>query len=150
MDLPELIARESIRDLVARYNANGDVGRIDALMELFHEDAVVEVVPHRTYRGREQIRSLFEGAAGEAQEPTVRVLRHFTATHQIDVRSDCEASGRCYFVVLTDQGVDHWGRYIDEYVMAEDGWRFLRRRVEVDGRVPGGWGERTSERLHGG
>ena len=34
MTLDELIARESIRDLVARYNANGDSGRFDQVVEL--------------------------------------------------------------------------------------------------------------------
>ena len=38
----ELIARESIRDLAARYNANGDAGRIDQVVELFAEDAVLD------------------------------------------------------------------------------------------------------------
>ena len=36
----ELRARESIRDLVARYNANGDTGRFDQVVELFAPDAV--------------------------------------------------------------------------------------------------------------
>ena len=31
----ELVARESIRDLVARYNPNGDSGRFDQVVELF-------------------------------------------------------------------------------------------------------------------
>ena len=39
----ELIARESIRDLVARYNANGDSGRFDPMLELFAEDATMEL-----------------------------------------------------------------------------------------------------------
>ena len=39
----ELVARESIRDLVARYNANGDSGRFDQVMALFAPDAVMEI-----------------------------------------------------------------------------------------------------------
>ncbi len=149
MELEELFARESIRDLVARYNAYGDTGRIDALLELFEETAVVEVVSQQIYCGRDEIRGLFAGAVGDAEAPTTRILRHFTATHQIDVRGGGEASGRCYFVVFTDQGVDHWGRYVDEYGTAAGDWRFRRRRVHVEGQVPGGWGERTRARLHG-
>jgi hypothetical protein len=30
-----LVARESIRDLVARYNANGDTGRFAQVLDLF-------------------------------------------------------------------------------------------------------------------
>ena len=42
MELWELEARESIRDLVARYNANGDSGRFDPMLELFAEDATLD------------------------------------------------------------------------------------------------------------
>ena len=38
MELWQLIARESIRDLVARYNANGDTGRFAQVRELFSPD----------------------------------------------------------------------------------------------------------------
>src|SRR5579864_7356005 len=38
MEFWELIAREAIRDLVARYNANADTGRFDQVMELFSPD----------------------------------------------------------------------------------------------------------------
>ena len=65
MEFWELSAREAIRDLVARYNANGDSGRFDELLALFAEDALVEVPP-RSYRGREEIRTLFTGAARPA------------------------------------------------------------------------------------
>ena len=34
----------AIRDLVARYNANGDSGRFDQVLELFAPDAVMEIV----------------------------------------------------------------------------------------------------------
>ena len=59
----ELKAREQIRDLVARYNAYGDSGRFDELMALFAQDADIEVVGYRHYRGRDEIRELFTGAA---------------------------------------------------------------------------------------
>jgi small subunit ribosomal protein S13 len=39
----ELEARVEIRDLVARYNANGDAGRLDAMMALFDDRAELEV-----------------------------------------------------------------------------------------------------------
>ncbi len=44
MELWELAARESIRDLVARYNANGDSGRFEQQMQVFAPDAVMELV----------------------------------------------------------------------------------------------------------
>ena len=44
VEMWEAIAREAIRDLVARYNANGDSGRFEPLMELFAEDDQTEAV----------------------------------------------------------------------------------------------------------
>jgi len=139
MEMWELVARESIRDLVARYNASGDSGRFDPMLELFTEDAVL-VVPDGTHQGRENIRAFFETiAAGNDRRPGVRLIRHFTATHQIDVLDPDAARGRCYYQVLTDEGLDHWGRYVDRYRRAAAGWRFEERRVGIDGWIPGGW-----------
>ncbi len=149
MDLWELMARESIRDLVARYNANGDAGRIDALLELFTDDASVEVSPDDLYRGKQEIRSLFDGAADSSREfESIGFIRHFTATHQIDLVDESLARGRAYFVVFTAQGADHWGRYLDSYRRVGDCWLFEHRRVVVDARVPGGWAERAQSRRH--
>ena len=135
----ELEARESIRDLVARYNASGDSARFDAMLELFAEDAVLEV-PGRRLEGRAAIRAFFEGVArGEGGRPRARLLRHFTATHQIDLVSETEARGRCYYQVLTEAGLDHWGRYQDVYRVVEGRWRFAQRSASVDGAVPGSW-----------
>jgi uncharacterized protein (TIGR02246 family) len=135
----ELAARESIRDLVARYNANGDSGRFDPMLELFAEDAVLEV-PGRRLEGRAAIRAFLAGvAAGEGGRPRVRVLRHFTATLQIDLEDEGAARGRCYYQVLTEKGLDHWGRYVDRYRREGGRWLFAERCVSVDGTVPGSW-----------
>src|SRR5262249_3934660 len=121
-----------IRDLVARYNANGDAGRIDQLLALFAPDASMEVggVWHH---GREGIRSMF----GAATERFARVagfphLRHSTTTLQIDLGDRTRATSRCYFSVLMDHGLDHWGRYLDEFGVVEGRWLFTRRRVLLD------------------
>ena len=148
MERWELEAREDIRDLVARYNVNGDAGRIDALMTLFAEDAVMEVVGQRVYRGGGEIRALFTGATGdEGAGDTVPLLRHHVSTHQIDLEGQERASGRSYFVVYTGEGVDHWGRYLDTYCKVAQRWCFASRRVEVEGQIAGGWAERTIRRL---
>jgi len=140
----ECAAREAIRDLVARYNANGDAGRFDAVLALFADDAVL-VTPDAAHRGRAAIRALFESTArrtGDADAGgRARLVRHFTSTHQIDVESENEASGRCYYAVLTERGLDHWGRYVDAYRRVDGAWLFAQRRVSVDAAVPGGWGD---------
>jgi ketosteroid isomerase-like protein len=133
----ELVARESIRDLIARYNANGDSGRFDDVLALFADDAVMDA-GGTAYIGKAGIRSLFDGtAAGFDGGP--RGLRHFTATSQIDLASPERATARSYYQVLLGDGLDHWGRYLDEFSVVDGRWLFTRRRVTVDGTVPGSW-----------
>ena len=137
----EIAARESIRDLVARYNANGDSGRFDAMLALFAEDATLEL-EGGTLHGRAAIRAFFERVA-ERTGPGrgAAFVRHLTSTHQIDVLSERDARGVCYYAVLTDRGLDHWGRYMDEYRQLDGRWLFQRRKVTVDAAMPGGWGD---------
>jgi hypothetical protein len=153
MDLWELIARESARDLVARYNACGDADEIDAMVALFAEDAVMDVGEWGRHEGRDAIRTFFEGVRRPATvQPTSqrRFIRHFTGTHRIDVESPERARGQCYFLVLTAEGLDHWGRYVDEYVATQGIWRFSRREVVVEGVTPGGWADARRTRIRGG
>ena len=98
MELWELTARESIRDLVARYNANGDTGRFAQVLELFAEDAVMET-PDEVYEGRDGIARLFTGTKdnvlGMKETGKPIYLRHNTSTHQIDLVGATHATGRC-------------------------------------------------------
>lgn len=143
MDLWELEARECIRDLVARYNANGDAGRFEQMLAVFADDAVMEVRagdgPRRRFEGRAAIAGLFEetvagfaAAPGAADGP--RYLRHFVATHQIDLLDRAHARGRSYFFVVMPHGPDHWGRYLDEYGMRGGRWVITHRQALSDPR----------------
>ena len=138
MELWELVARESIRDLVQRYNSTGDSGRFAETLALFAPDAVMER-PDGLFEGLAAIEGQFHGAATDLSHlagPDGRIhLRHFTSTHQIDLRDETHATGRCYFFVIMHHGLDHWGRYFDEYAVVDGEWRFTRRTVRVDGRT---------------
>jgi hypothetical protein len=134
----ELWARSAIADLVARYNANGDAGRFDQVIALFALDAVMDVGDGCTYAGTDEIRRIFTGTRDRVLDPAggPGFVRHFTATHQIDLHDETTASGRCYFQVLTAHGLDHWGRYLDRYRVVDGTWRFASRRVIIDGHDP--------------
>ena len=146
MDIDELVARESVRDLIARYNSTADSGRFDDTMALFADDAVMQLGDD-LYEGREAIRGIFVGVrdsvAAFSEAAPRRYLRHHTATHQIDLVSATEARARSYFEVLMPHGLDHWGRYLDEFGRRDGAWWFTRRRVVIDGRVSGGWAARS-------
>jgi ketosteroid isomerase-like protein len=139
MESWELVARESIRDLVARYNANADSGRFDQVLDCFAHDAVMEL-DGRPYRGHDEIRSIFTGAEALARQAAGPLLvRHHTSTLQIDVAGEQDATSRCYYQVLGAQGLDHWGRYLDRYTVVGGRWLFAHRREFLDGFVAGSW-----------
>jgi hypothetical protein len=137
LQVTDLLAREAIRDLVVRYNAYGDSGLFDRMIELFAPDATVEI-GDVVHVGLDELRRVFssvsEHTTGQADRPAS--LRHCTATHQIDLVNATTATGRCYFFVLTAVGLDHWGRYLDEYRVVDGEWRFARRRVLTDALGP--------------
>jgi hypothetical protein len=135
MEIWELLARESVRDLVARYNANGDTGRFDQVVELFAPNAIMDIGDGQPKNGREEIRTIFTGALDGARFGDHQVyLRHVTGTLQIDILDQATVRSRCYYFVITDVGLDHWGRYFDEFRLVDGAWKFSHRRVTVDGR----------------
>jgi hypothetical protein len=144
VELWEVVAREGIRDLVARYAANIDAGRFAEVLELFLPDAVLEVPDGsggwRQFQGHETIGGMFRGVTSpEGRSPGAvdppSYVRHFIATHQIDVRDEHHARGRLYYAVVMAHGLDRWGRFIDEYEADEGRWRFRRRRTTGDGQA---------------
>jgi hypothetical protein len=98
--------------------------------------------PDGLFEGIDAIESQFHGAATDLSHlagPDGRIyMRHFTSTHQIDLVDEAHARGRCYYQVLLPKGLDHWGRYIDEYGVVDGRWVFTRRNVTIDGHFPGG------------
>jgi hypothetical protein len=143
VELWELVARESIRDLVARYNANADAGRFEEVAALFARDAVMELVAAdggtRRFEGPAGVVSLLAGTKA-AWDPARgggggHHVRHVVATHQIDVVARDHARGRSYYLVLMRHGLDHWGRYVDDYGTRDGTWLITRRRVLADGRA---------------
>ncbi len=145
MDLWELSARESIRDLVARHNANGDSGRFEQMLAVFAADAVLELVSMdgevQRFDGVGQMAELFAGTSSRwssAAAGAPHHVRHLVATHQIDLEDREHGTGRSYFVVLTPHGIDHWGRYLDEYGVRDGRWLITRRKALTDGTIEGG------------
>jgi hypothetical protein len=155
MELWELVARESARDLIARYNANGDSGRIDQMLDVFAPNAVFESLGER-YEGRDAIHAFFSGitrgergaAERRPDSPAMAewkaqgrpfMLRHITGTTQIDVIDRETVRARSYYFVITVHGLDHWGRYLDEFGLVDGEWRIVHRREITDAVFDGGW-----------
>ena len=146
MEAWEIEAREVIRDLVARYNACGDTAQIYSVVELFAPDGVLEIGPRDTpsvYAGRDAIRSLFaanrdQWASEASSGGRPHVVRHFVSTHEVTFDDARTARGRSHFLVLMAHGLDHWGRYFDDYAVVDGRWLFSERHIHIDPQPPPG------------
>jgi uncharacterized protein (TIGR02246 family) len=147
MELWELVAREEIRDTIIRYAHSADSGRADDFVELFTEDAVLEIKGRVVYRGRDEIRGMLEGAkAGVVNRAKSQLIRHHNTNLLIDFDDPTRARTRLYFLAVMEDGADHWGRYRDVLVAQPDGrWRFQERVVRMDGHAPASWGGLAQE-----
>ncbi len=129
MTLDDLIRNEEIRRLTVDYGYFLDNGRIDALAELFTEDAVFDQRPTGldvVSRGRDEIRAMMT-AVYEQFEGTI----HYCTNHRVDAVDGDTATGTCYFqaVSLLKVGArtEYLGRYEDTYRRTSAGWRFAAR-----------------------
>ncbi|MBI3784994.1 MAG: nuclear transport factor 2 family protein [Deltaproteobacteria bacterium] len=140
MDTWELLAREAIRETLARYAHCADRGRFSELAELFAEDGVLAIDGREPICGRDQIIQ-FLGSTKTSLGSTLErpYIRHHTSSISIEVHDGETASARSYFLAITERGPDHWGRYRDELIRAGDLWLFNKRQVKVDGHSATSW-----------
>ena len=141
MELWELSARERIRDTLARYNWAGDAMRLQELAESFCEDGELELRGSEPVRGREAIVEFLGGAVASpnaaAQESGVRrIVRHNVANVRFTEMTPQRAGVACYFTVVTEIGLDHYGRYRDVFVPVGDEWLIQHRFVSTDWHAP--------------
>jgi hypothetical protein len=134
----ELVAREQIRDTLARYNWSGDAGRIDSLAETFCTDGVLEIRGFEPLRGRTEIVSFLGGVTGNvARNVDVKpVVRHNLANVLFTGLTREVAHVSSYFTVVTHIGLDHFGRYRDTLVPDGDTWLINHRKVSTDWAAP--------------
>lgn len=137
MEQEELLARESIRATLARYNLCGDRGRLDELAACFAPDGVMEIEGEWTATGRdaivEQLRGPVRQLSARAQKP---LLRHHLSTQGIELTGPDEARAWTYFTAHTEIGPDHSGRYVDALRRIGGAWLFTHRRVVIEWRSP--------------
>jgi hypothetical protein len=134
VEMWELVAREQIRDTLARYNWSGDAGRLDGLAETFCADGVLDIRGVEPLRGRSEIAAFLRGITRDiAINVDVRpVVRHNVANVLFTSLTPDEAHVSSYFTVVTRIGLDHFGRYRDTLVPDGDTWLIKHRKVSTD------------------
>ena len=62
-------------------------------------------------------------------------MRHHLTTSVIDLTGDNEASADTYFLNFNERGLDHWGRFRDQFTRDASGeWLFTRRETVEEGK----------------
>ncbi|HEY1828526.1 MAG TPA: nuclear transport factor 2 family protein [Acidimicrobiales bacterium] len=149
MELWELVARERIRDSLALYNWSGDAFRLTDMASAFCADGTLEIRGMEPLEGREAIIRFLGGGDGADDDArraalmskaesasTRRIVRHnVTNVRFLDLTPE-RAQVSSYFTVLTEIGLDHYGRYRDTLVPEGDAWLLKHRFVSTDWRAP--------------
>jgi SnoaL-like domain len=138
VELWELVARERIRDGLARYNWSGDSLRLDELAESFCEDGELQLRGEEPVRGRAAIIAFVGGVAAPGARPSggARVVRHNLTNVRFLELTPGHARVVSYFTVVTEIGLDHYGRYRDTFIPVADEWLIRHRFVSTGWAAP--------------
>ena len=136
----ELEVCESVRQTLADYTAATDRFDLHALAGCFAERGVLEFhggdVP---LTGPAEIEAGL-GAAMKGDRdpnlPSATHVRHHVSSVRFGSVSRDRVEVSSYFAVHTDVGLDHWGRYRDVLAEEHGQWRFVHRKISVDGFSP--------------
>jgi hypothetical protein len=127
----ELVAREEVRHTISSYTFGGDRGRLDELAACFTPEGVLQIENDDVSVGREAIITRLGRVVAMERHPT-HMHHHVSGVHFRSVTpSSIDVSS--YFLVVTDIGTDHWGRYRDRFVPVGDRWLIEHRQVRTDG-----------------
>lgn len=132
----EMYIKFAINDLVNEYAVARDAGDAVAYANTFSEDGVLDL--YGTEYGREALIERVNTA-----NPNSVGMHHMTSG-QITVIDETNATGVQYMTLYTGtRGEDQeegapvsisnftvMGKYLDTYVLTDDGWKFARRAVE--------------------
>ncbi|BBZ69471.1 nuclear transport factor 2 family protein [Mycobacterium paraseoulense] len=136
MEMWELVARERIRDTLARYNWSGDAGDVNGLAETFCADGVLEIRGMEPLRGRSAIATFLRGVDVAREAGAKPIVRHLLTNVLFTAMTRDAAHVSSYFTVVTHVGLDHCGRYRDTLVPDGDAWLIKHRKVSTDWAAP--------------
>jgi hypothetical protein len=145
MTLEDLLAREAIRDTMAKYNTSGDRLKVEEYVACFTDDAIMEsefVPEDRMFRYAGKAAILAWQTRWRNRDPGAGAIhgatfiRHHLSTSKIDLTGPGTARARTYWVAWTDIGPDHAGYYLDDFRKVGEEWLIAHRRVRLDWESP--------------
>lgn len=134
------------------YHIGLDNGDFEMVGRTFAEDALLEQSNGNQVSGRAAICEAFRFRREKRFENVDRdavFQRHNLTTRFIEIIDDSEATSTSYFMVTSEIGLDHSGRYFDRLSRREGGWQITHRRISIDWMHEGSRFNRTWPRSPG-
>jgi len=128
----EFYARSAICETLARYTRFGDSADFEGVASQFADDGVLRTADAASQGRDEIVRYLHQAADRFTGHEVLWPFRHHVSSVYVDVVDDQCAHARSYFVVMSREGPDHWGRYDDQLVHRGARWLFQLRHVTVE------------------
>jgi hypothetical protein len=120
-----------IQQLRSAYTWCLDTPDIDALIDLFADDAHCEFGPYGSWDGKEELRAGFSENTSAPGDPFLTM--HITANHLVELQGEDRATGRIYLlgqILSQEQGPDGiLGHYEDIYRKVDGRWLFADVRL---------------------
>ncbi|WP_420145553.1 nuclear transport factor 2 family protein [Sphingobium sp.] len=134
MTIEELLAREAVRDTIGRYVSATDRGRYGELADVFMPDGIIMFGDRVRYEGRDAIiAGMTEGAKKRgAFDSDAKFQRHLLGDPIIRVVDDSHARAVTYILVLSEDGVDASGVYIDHFEKSGARWLIASRYANME------------------
>jgi len=126
--LRELADLEAIRDLARRYAHCVWQKDVDGAIDLFADDAVMDMGDRPAIEGREALLAEYRATFH------LSTFKPFVHNHVIDLDGD-RATGTVYLDLRASaEGTPMigYGHYIDHYVRTAKGWKFARRQLTME------------------
>lgn len=135
MNIDELLAIEEIKRLRVVYSHYYDGADLDALVDLFTDDAVCEFGPRfgGDWVGKDEIRTNY--AVQIKREGKRFEVMHAVTNHWVELTGPDDATGRSYLLDLrTKVGVENplilFGIYDDSYRRVDGKWKISRSSID--------------------
>jgi ketosteroid isomerase-like protein len=125
--------RASIESLLVSYGELVDEARVDELGALFTPDAILDYGRGRQCPGRDEVVAFITGRLR-----LYRATSHHLTNVRVTVTGPDTATATTHVYAWHERhGGDQaeiWGRYLDELVRTEAGWRIALRRIRTAGQ----------------
>lgn len=136
MTIEELLDIESIRKTRNLYSYYLDAGDLDALVDLFTEDAVCEFGPYGVWEGKATIRANYEVVERPMIEKGGFQTLHANTNHWVELTGADTGVGRVYLIDLmldgdADKNPMVWlGLYDEAYRKVDGKWKISRSSLQ--------------------